>query len=112
MWSGGDYVVVGVTVQCTGAVLCESAQLHAGWRVLDIATGNGNVTPWSAARQCESATACPSGGLFDQVRGVDLGVAAGVPGVAAGVAAGVAEPTATSVMVPTMPASRWPGYVQ
>jgi len=36
--------VIGTTLQMVGEQLCESMNLSAGSRVLDIAAGNGNVT--------------------------------------------------------------------
>ncbi|MEM7208940.1 MAG: class I SAM-dependent methyltransferase [Pseudomonadota bacterium] len=51
-WSSGDYAKVGVTLQITGEVLCESMDLRAGASVLDVAAGNGNVTLAAARRFC------------------------------------------------------------
>ena len=52
-WSTGNYSLVGVTLTLIGEQLCESVDLHAGERVLDVATGNG-VTALAAARRfCE-----------------------------------------------------------
>ena len=44
-WSAGDYAVIGTTLQIVGESLCESLDLRAGQRVLDVAAGNGNATP-------------------------------------------------------------------
>jgi len=52
-WSSGDYAVVGTTLQIVGEQLCESLDLRAGERVLDIAAGNGNVTLAAARRWCD-----------------------------------------------------------
>ena len=52
-WSSGDYAVVGTTLQIVGEELCEALDLRAGWKVLDVAAGNGNVTLAAARRWCE-----------------------------------------------------------
>ncbi len=52
-WSSGDYAVVGTTLQIVGEQLCETLDLHAGQRVLDVAAGNGNATLAAARRWCE-----------------------------------------------------------
>jgi ubiquinone/menaquinone biosynthesis C-methylase UbiE len=52
-WSAGDYAVVGSTLQSVGEQLCETLDLRAGQRVLDIAAGNGNVSLAAARRWCE-----------------------------------------------------------
>ena len=52
-WSSGDYAVVGTTLQIVGEQLCESLDLRAGSKVLDVAAGNGNVTLAAARRWCD-----------------------------------------------------------
>jgi SAM-dependent methyltransferase len=52
-WAAGDYSVVGATLQIMGEQLCESAELRPGWRVLDVATGNGGTAIAAARRGCE-----------------------------------------------------------
>jgi ubiquinone/menaquinone biosynthesis C-methylase UbiE len=52
-WSSGDYAVVGSTLQIVGEELCESLDLRAGQRVLDVAAGNGNVSLAAARRWCD-----------------------------------------------------------
>jgi SAM-dependent methyltransferase len=52
-WSSGDYAVVGTTLQIVGETLCESVDLQAGSRVLDVAAGNGNATLAAARRFCD-----------------------------------------------------------
>jgi SAM-dependent methyltransferase len=52
-WGSGDYAVIGTTLQITGESLCETADLGAGQRVLDVAAGNGNASLAAARRGCE-----------------------------------------------------------
>src|SRR5690349_4652563 len=52
-WSAGDYAVVGTTLQIVGETLCESLDVHAGQRVLDVAAGNGNAALAAARRGCD-----------------------------------------------------------
>jgi SAM-dependent methyltransferase len=52
-WSAGDYAVVGTTLQIVGETLCEALDLRAGWRVLDVAAGNGNAALAAARRRCD-----------------------------------------------------------
>jgi SAM-dependent methyltransferase len=49
-WSSGDYSVVGATLVIVAEQLCESADLRAEQRVLDVATGSG-ITAIAAARR-------------------------------------------------------------
>ena len=42
-WASGDLSVVAARTQLVAERLAESAQLRAGWRVLDVATGSGNA---------------------------------------------------------------------
>jgi len=50
MWASGDFAVIGTTLQIVGEVLCESVDLRAGEKVLDVAAGNGNATLAAARR--------------------------------------------------------------
>src|SRR6478735_2547986 len=50
MWASGDFAVIGTTLQIVGELLCESADVRAGERVLDVAAGNGNATLAAARR--------------------------------------------------------------
>src|SRR5918999_1797810 len=52
-WSSGDYAVVGTTLQIVGEQLCETLDLRAGQRVLDVAAGNGNASLAAARRWCD-----------------------------------------------------------
>lgn len=53
-WSTGDFSVVASRIQYVSEQLAESAELRAGWRVLDVATGSGNAAI-AAARSGTSA---------------------------------------------------------
>ena len=48
-WSSGDYAMIGTTLQLMGEQLCEAVDVSAGWRVLDVAAGNGNAALAAAA---------------------------------------------------------------
>ncbi len=50
VWAAGDYSIIGTTLQIVGERLCETIDLRAGERVLDVAAGNGNVTLAAARR--------------------------------------------------------------
>jgi SAM-dependent methyltransferase len=52
-WNSGDYAVIGATLQIVGESLCEAVDLSAGWRVLDVAAGNGNASLAAARRGCD-----------------------------------------------------------
>jgi ubiquinone/menaquinone biosynthesis C-methylase UbiE len=43
-WASGDYTVIAARIVLVSELLAEAADLHAGWRVLDVACGNGNAT--------------------------------------------------------------------
>jgi SAM-dependent methyltransferase len=47
----GDHAAVGSRTLLAGELLCESVDLHAGERVLDVACGSGNAA-LAAARRC------------------------------------------------------------
>jgi SAM-dependent methyltransferase len=52
-WSSGDYAVIGTLLQLMGERLCEAVDVSAGWKVLDVAAGNGNASLAAARRGCE-----------------------------------------------------------
>lgn len=51
-WATGDFSVVAARIVLTAEQLCESADLQAGWRTLDVATGSGNAALAAARRGC------------------------------------------------------------
>jgi SAM-dependent methyltransferase len=53
-WASGDFSVVAARVVYQAELLCETAELEAGWRVLDVATGSGNAALAAARRGCEA----------------------------------------------------------
>lgn len=52
-WASGDYSVIGTTLQVVGENLCEAVDVQAGWKVLDVAAGNGNASLAAGRRGCE-----------------------------------------------------------
>jgi ubiquinone/menaquinone biosynthesis C-methylase UbiE len=52
-WASGDYSAVGATLQLIAERLVDSADLQAGWRVLDVAGGSGNVALAASRAGCE-----------------------------------------------------------
>lgn len=54
-WSSGDFSIIGTTLQIVGENLCETVDIRAGQRVLDVACGNGNAT-LAAARRWATTT--------------------------------------------------------
>jgi ubiquinone/menaquinone biosynthesis C-methylase UbiE len=52
-WTSGDYARVGNTLVIMGELLCEAVNLHAGDKVLDVATGSGNTAISAARRFCD-----------------------------------------------------------
>lgn len=53
-WASGDFAVVAARIVFQSELLCEAADLQAGWRVLDVATGSGNAALAAARRGCET----------------------------------------------------------
>ena len=53
-WASGDFSVVASRIVYQAEHLCETAELQAGWRVLDVATGSGNAALAAARRGCEA----------------------------------------------------------
>jgi SAM-dependent methyltransferase len=53
-WASGDFAVVASRIVFQAEHLCETADLQAGWRVLDVATGSGNAALAAARRGCDA----------------------------------------------------------
>jgi SAM-dependent methyltransferase len=51
-WASGDYGAVGARIVLVAEQLCDTADLRAGWRVLDVATGSGNAAIAAARHGC------------------------------------------------------------
>ena len=43
-WASGDFAVVASRIVLASELLADAANLRAGWKVLDVACGNGNAT--------------------------------------------------------------------
>lgn len=52
-WASGDFSVVASRIVYQAEHLCETADVQAGWRVLDVATGSGNAAIAAARRGCD-----------------------------------------------------------
>src|SRR5262245_40543419 len=52
-WASGDFSVIASRIVFQAEHLCETADVQAGWRVLDVATGSGNAAIAAARRGCE-----------------------------------------------------------
>lgn len=53
LWGTGDYAAVAAPLIVVSENLCETVDLHAGERVLDVACGSGNTALAAARRNCE-----------------------------------------------------------
>jgi SAM-dependent methyltransferase len=53
MWASGDFHAVATLIQPVADVLCDSVDLKAGWRVLDVACGSGNAAIAAARCDCD-----------------------------------------------------------
>jgi SAM-dependent methyltransferase len=51
-WASGDFSMVGARIVLVAEELVDRADLHAGWRVLDVATGSGNAAIAAARLGC------------------------------------------------------------
>jgi ubiquinone/menaquinone biosynthesis C-methylase UbiE len=52
-WASGDYAAVAARIQPIAEWLAEAADLQAGQRVLDVATGSGNAALAAARCGCQ-----------------------------------------------------------
>jgi SAM-dependent methyltransferase len=53
VWATGDYSVIASLVHPVSERLVDGADLHAGWRVVDVATGSGNAAIAAARLGCD-----------------------------------------------------------
>ena len=53
MWASGDFHAVATLIQPVAETICDSADLQAGWRVIDVACGSGNAAIAAARRGCD-----------------------------------------------------------
>ncbi len=67
-WASGDFAVVAARIVLTAEQLCDSADLHAGWHVLDVATGSGNAAIAAARLGCSAVGIDYVPGLLDRGR--------------------------------------------
>src|SRR3954468_18803052 len=51
-WASGDFHAVAARIVLVAEQLCDTADLHAGWRVLDVATGSANAAIAAARLGC------------------------------------------------------------
>jgi ubiquinone/menaquinone biosynthesis C-methylase UbiE len=67
-WASGDYAAVGTTIPLISELLCDSADLRAGWRVLDVAGGSGNTALAAARCGCQVTSIDYVGELLERAR--------------------------------------------
>src|SRR5262245_907855 len=53
-WASGNFAVVASRIVLVAEQLCDTADLRAGWRVLDVATGSGNAAIAAARLGCDA----------------------------------------------------------
>ena len=54
MWATGDFAMIAWNTVFPCELICEAAQLRAGQKVLDVATGSGNAALSAARRGCDA----------------------------------------------------------
>jgi len=52
-WASGDYSAIAARIVLVAEQLCDTADLRAGWHVLDVATGSGNAAIAAARHGCD-----------------------------------------------------------
>jgi SAM-dependent methyltransferase len=67
-WAAGDFSQFATTIVIVSERLCEAADLRAGQRVLDVATGSGNTAIAAARRFCDVTGADYVDALLDRGR--------------------------------------------
>jgi len=53
-WASGDYHMIGARIMAVAEHLVDTADLRAGWRVLDVASGSGNAAIAAARLGCNA----------------------------------------------------------
>jgi ubiquinone/menaquinone biosynthesis C-methylase UbiE len=67
-WASGDYHAVAALIHVVAERLVDAADLHAGWRVLDVATGSGNAAIAAARLGVKSVGVDYVPSLLDRAR--------------------------------------------
>lgn len=67
-WSLGNYSAIGSRLNIVSEQLCETADIRAGWKVVDLATGSGNTALAAARRGCQVTGVDFSESLLKQAR--------------------------------------------
>ncbi len=67
-WASGDYHMIGTQIQIVAELLIETLDVHSTERVLDVATGSGNVALAAARRGCSVVGLDYVPGLLDRAR--------------------------------------------
>ena len=67
-WSSGDYHAVAARIHVVAERLVDAADLHAGWNVLDVATGSGNAAIAAARLGCVAVGVDYVPSLLDRAR--------------------------------------------
>jgi ubiquinone/menaquinone biosynthesis C-methylase UbiE len=67
-WASGNYARIGDTLVIMGELLCEAVDVHAGDKVLDVATGSGNTAISAARRFCNVTGIDYVPGLIEHAR--------------------------------------------
>jgi SAM-dependent methyltransferase len=67
-WASGDYHAVAARIAVVADRLVDAADLHAGWRVLDVATGSGNAAIAAARLGCTAVGADYVPALLERAR--------------------------------------------
>jgi len=57
VWASGDFAEIATTIVPAAERLVDAADLHAGWSVLDVATGSGNAAIAAARLGCRATGA-------------------------------------------------------
>jgi ubiquinone/menaquinone biosynthesis C-methylase UbiE len=68
IWASGDYSAIATLIVPVAETLCDAADLHAGSRVIDVATGSGNAAIAAARMGCEVTGVDYVPSLLDRAR--------------------------------------------